>query len=374
MSISRLAANLVQGFKRPIHTTLETPGHLAHTIPCEKIPEIACRALVTGATGRLGQTLMPELHKRNIVSICATRSSPRSEDQMRLTYKETADEMARCIKLHNIDVVVHAAAASSGSFEEMLDSNTKVTLRLAEAAKKAGARFVQVSTTATQIPGITQEKPYAFTKRLAEQRLTDNDHASIARLDALVGDASKPSLEVLAGVGRVMPMSVQLHGADPTIQPTTYEAASKALAAFVEMVARRDTGEEIIKEVNIAGHPIKISEFIRLVSNSKFEVHLPIASLEGLAKLVNDGALTPEFLKLAVRSAENPVIFDTKDFEGLHGSPIPTVEDVAAKVHETVTAQSLFSTAKKILGKAPASALLAKTGNAFQGARILTTF
>ena len=218
-----------------------------------------------------------------------------------------------------------------------------------------GIPFIQVSTTATQIKGLTEAKPYAFSKQLTELGLEDNEHARTARLDVLLGDDSKIDLSFLAGMGKFLPVALQIGGIDSTIQPTTYGAASKALASFVEVILG---GGDHPKEINIAGHPVKMSEFIRMVGKTACELHVPIEALHSLAALVNEGSLTPEFLKLAVKSSENPIVFDTSHFEALHGSPIPTIEDMAAKVHETVTLSNVFDTVRRIMSKAPKGRLL----------------
>lgn len=351
MAISHLASTVA----RTMHSSSEV---LIPSVRKNLTQNAAARVLVTGATGRLGQTLVPELTERGMRCISTSRSAPKKPDQVQMTFKESTDDLSRMLEKHSIHAVLNAAAASSGELDEMLPVNTQAPVRMAEAARMVGIPFVQVSTTATQILGVTKAKPYAYSKQLAEQMLQEKDHARIARLDVLLGCDSKIDLSLLAAIGKFLPVGLQIGGIDSTIQPTTYEAASKALASFTQLIL---AGEDHRTEINIAGHPVKMSDFIRMVGNSAYELHVPIESLHGLAKLVNEGSLTQEFLRLAVISNKNPIIHDTADFQSLHGTPIPSVDDVVAKVHETVSFGSLLDAGKRVLSRASITGLARET-------------
>jgi len=353
MSISRAVSTGV----RTIHNTVKSEM-LIPSLARELAQRSTARVLVTGATGRLGQTLVPALTDRGMSCISTSRALPKSPNQVQMTFKESVDDLSRMLEKHDIHAVLNAAAASSGELHEMLLVNTEAAVRLSQAAGQVGAAFLQVSTTATQILGVTQAKPYAYSKQLAEQILQGNDHARIARLDVLLGDDSKIDLSLLAAIGKFLPVGLQIGGIDSTIQPTTYEAASKALASYLEMIL---AGKDHPIEINIAGHPVKMSDFIRMVGNSAYELHVPIEALHGLAKLVNEGSLTQEFLRLAVISNKNPIIHDTADFQSLHGSPIPSVDDMVAKVHETVSYGSLLDAGRRVLSRAPIGRLISET-------------
>ena len=157
-------------------------------------------ALVTGATGGLGRTLVPMLRAAGW-QVRATGRRPRAGepiDALDLTAPLPADLCA------GIDTIFHLAALSSpwgarAAFEAI---NVDATRRLAEAAARAGCRrFVHVSTPSVYAEardrlGLTEADPparrlanaYAATKWRAERLLADAPlPVSIVRPRAIVG-------------------------------------------------------------------------------------------------------------------------------------------------------------------------------------------
>ncbi|HLN88415.1 MAG TPA: NAD-dependent epimerase/dehydratase family protein, partial [Candidatus Limnocylindrales bacterium] len=114
-----------------------------------------CRLLVTGATGFIGQHLVPALVGQGHRVVAAVRRpmtlSP-SVDQVLI--KDLADGVDWMPLLQGIDVVIHLAAlvhqrhdVKEALFEKI---NRQATADLARATARAGARLIFVSSVAAQ--------------------------------------------------------------------------------------------------------------------------------------------------------------------------------------------------------------------------------
>ena len=126
------------------------------------------RTLLTGATGTLGQTLLPRLRDDGHDVLAASRSPPTDDDAawqtLDLTGGPGVDDA-----VSDVDVVVHAATAPQGDSEAV---DVRGTERLVEAAAAAGvSNFLYVS-----IVGV-DEIPFSYYqhKRAAEEIVEASD-------------------------------------------------------------------------------------------------------------------------------------------------------------------------------------------------------
>ncbi len=55
-----------------------------------------------------------------------------------------------------------------------------------------------------------------------------------------------------------------------------------------------------------------------------------------------EGALGPEFLQLARLSGNNKSRIDTRDFQKFLSKPIPSVHELATKIHESVSLSTIY--------------------------------
>jgi dTDP-4-dehydrorhamnose reductase len=299
-----------------------------------------------GSSGRLGKKMLESLHLRGITSVNSTRREPKV-NEIFIKYTESSEELASTLSQHNIKALVNLAASSNGSYEEMEKVNVEFSVNAAKAAATLRIPYIHASSTCTQVDGICQKAaPYAYTKKRAEIALEGQENAHILRFDALIGDSSKMGIEFLASIAKFSGMNVHLDG-DLPMQPTTYEAAAEAAAEYISKVVSQSQ-DDMPKIINIAGHPIMLKDLIKAVKNGFAHISIPADSLKELASKVNEGALTPEFLHLASLSKQNGVkIHDNQDFQKLLSSPIPSVEELAQKVRESMD----FKTALQTIGR-----------------------
>jgi nucleoside-diphosphate-sugar epimerase len=180
---------------------------------------VTCVALVTGATGGLGRTLVPRLRAAGW-TVRATGRRPRAGDNIRAL--DLTDALPPDL-LDGVDTVFHLAALSSpwgprAAFEAI---NVTATMRLAEAAARAGVRrFVFVSTPSIyaeaqdrlrlredDVPARRFANAYAETKWQAERLLAALPlPVTIVRPRAIVGPDDSvllPRLVRLLERGRV---------------------------------------------------------------------------------------------------------------------------------------------------------------------------
>ncbi len=288
--------------------------------------ESSLNCLVTGAAGRLGQTMGPMIQKLGMDVFGSSREiSTASQEEMR-----------RALRKSKIKVIVNAAVVSEGDRDQMQSVNVKMPLRLAKAAKDEGIPFIQLSTTATQIHGIGNHTPYAATKLQAEEELMKLKNVKISRLDALIGDRTSSKIHVghMAGIGSFLPISIHLKGGDNFFQPVSYNLASFGLANMSLLCAREDSVESIPSIIHIAGDSISISDFVRELNQNALELHISPEELLGIAEIVQNGSLTPEFLHLAMHARQNPTTYCNADFKRLLGnerlpSPIELAKEMS---------------------------------------------
>lgn len=111
------------------------------------------RTLVTGGTGRLGQTLLPKLREAGH-EIRTTSRSPPTDDEVEWRQMDLANGTGIRDALTTIDVVIHTASAPLGDAEAV---DVDGTNRLLDAAADAGvSNFVYIS-----IVGI-EDIPYSY--------------------------------------------------------------------------------------------------------------------------------------------------------------------------------------------------------------------
>lgn len=111
------------------------------------------RTLVTGGTGRLGQTLLPTLREEGH-EVLATSRSPPTDDETEWRRMDLADGTGIRDALTDADVVIHTASAPLGDTEAV---DVDGTARLLDAAADAGvSNFVYIS-----IVGI-EDIPYSY--------------------------------------------------------------------------------------------------------------------------------------------------------------------------------------------------------------------
>ena len=151
--------------------------------------------LVTGATGLVGNNVVRQLVSRGIgVRALVRPTSPVGESSLAgLAVDRVAGGLADSTELERavdgVSCVVHAAAfvhCGWRNADVMREVNVEGTRRIAEAARRAGARLVHVSSVDAiglrpdgepadeeTPPGVMPECPYVVTKREAEQAVLE---------------------------------------------------------------------------------------------------------------------------------------------------------------------------------------------------------
>ncbi len=204
--------------------------------PWRSRSRVAVDALVTGATGLVGNNVVRMLLARGQSVRVLVRSRQASQRCLAglpidITHASLSDQRAVEAAVEGAEVVVHSAAMVHCGWrhhDEMVAANVEGTRIIAAAARRAGARFVHVSSVDAiglrpdgqpadeeTPPGGMPECPYVLTKRDAERVV----HAEVARgLDAVIVNPVfmlgpwdwKPSsgrmlVEVAAGKGLFAP-------------------------------------------------------------------------------------------------------------------------------------------------------------------------
>jgi len=160
------------------------------------------RLAITGASGRIGNALVPELRRRGIALVLIGRDAARLAETFPGDTVAGYDQMVSA--LAGCDAVLHLAVRNndqSGSFEDFVRDNVTLTLDVARAARGAGvSRFILASSTHALDEGKTGH--YARSKRQAEARLADAEGlaSEILYLPAFVSDRLGGRLAALNGL------------------------------------------------------------------------------------------------------------------------------------------------------------------------------
>ena len=160
------------------------------------------RIAVTGASGRIGQALLPELMRRGVEPVLAGRDPEglrrRFSGVKAVGYAELGEAA------HGFDLVLHLAVRNNdqpGDWQDFERDNVLLALDVCRAAREAGVeRFVFVSSTHALDAGNAHF--YARSKRLAVERLSQIEGIGVETLylPAFVSGRFSGKLAVLNGL------------------------------------------------------------------------------------------------------------------------------------------------------------------------------
>lgn len=284
---------------------------------------------LTGANGRLGRHLVSALADIGISAVSVPRD-----------VLETSSGISKYLECTRPLAVINSAAISQGSSSAMKKVNVDGATNLGKATHQIGIPFFQMSTTATGISGISEEQtPYAWSKSLAKKELSLLNNTTIIELDALIGTSQTDQIDISSLAAGGLPLTVKMLGNRHIIQPTSYQAASKAIA---NLVSDSINGEPIPLFLSAVGDPIALGDFIDLTRSSnslfdEFELQVNPEDLHALANAVQNGALSREFLHLGRMAGSLPKVHDNENFEYYHDAPLPTHKELAVQMKQTTT-------------------------------------
>ena len=253
--------------------------------------------LVTGATGTVGQALLPKLLDRDDdvrVMVRDPRGLGRMRVEVRLALGDLGDLSDRRLvrqALRGVDTVIHLAAAirdqPHASVEEL---NGLATARLLRAAERAGVeRFVFFSAlNASEF----QRTRFFRAKALAEQAIFESELATTVLAPSIVYDRDDPWVTIQRRLALLPAIPVSGDG-DSEFQPIwAGDVADCTLAAL-----ERDDGAK--SRYELAGPEcLTYDQIARLIARTSGRdrplVHVPLgfvrAGLNGLRRVVGDNA------------------------------------------------------------------------------------
>lgn len=246
-------------------------------------------------------------------------------------------EMIHFLQSQEIDCVVNVAALFKGPHHDIWNLNYEYATKLAHAAYKADATFIQASTITALKEKIDYDNhPYSYSKQKTNQIIQQLPNTVICHLGPLLGDNTSVQSDIsfLAGIRGILPYTMHVDGKPLIIQPTSYEAAA---TAFMRLAFLKQNQLQVPKELNVVGDPISMDTFLRAANPSAlFEIHVKKPDdLLDLASVVQNGINVPEFIKLAQLAQETDgEILDNTDYKNLiHGyASMPTPLELAELV------------------------------------------
>jgi NADH dehydrogenase len=253
--------------------------------------------LVTGATGTVGQALLPKLLERGDDVRVLVRD-PRGLGRMRVEVRialgdltELADPRVLRTALRGVDTVIHLAAAirdqPAAPVEEL---NGLATNRLLRAAEAAGLeRFVFFSAIgATEF----QRTRFFRAKALAERAVRASELATTVFAPSIVYSQTDPWVTIQRRLALLPAIPISGEG-DAAFQPIWAQDVARCVLADLE----RDGGGSHRHE--LAGpQTLSYDEIARLIARASGRerplLHLPLGlvhyGLAGLRRIVGDAA------------------------------------------------------------------------------------
>jgi nucleoside-diphosphate-sugar epimerase len=158
------------------------------------------RIALTGATGFVGKSIVPELLGANHkIKALARRPETLTIPELEIVQGDLADDAALARLVENTDVVIHVAGAiSARNRAAYFEANLASTKRLYEVAHSAKCkRFIYVSSITAREPKLSH---YAASKAAAEQFLLGQfggPKILILRPSAIYGPGDKSTLPLL---------------------------------------------------------------------------------------------------------------------------------------------------------------------------------
>lgn len=211
--------------------------------------------LLTGATGFLGQALLPRLAERaEVVAVHRRDATPPQHDGIRWVAQDLTDPLGPEIP-DRLDAVIHLAQSLlyrdfPGSAADIFEVNTAATVRLLDHCRRAGgSRFVLASTGAVYRPGsapLTEDQRpdpptfYAQTKLMAEaaaESYREVFDVAVLRPFFLYGPGQQPDRFVPGLVRRIREgVPVRLAGRDGVhLNPMFVDDAVASVLAALDL-------------------------------------------------------------------------------------------------------------------------------------------
>lgn len=330
---------------------------------------------LSGAGGRLGTQLQSVLKAKGVDVVPVERqklSATRNISQLvgrglilpdqkeRKIYASSGSSVEEwTAQLSGLKVFVNAAVMPSGTFEDMMQVNVDMPKNIAEACKNLGIHMVHLCSAGAQLPGLNKEDhPYAKSKQMAAEALSDYDNVTILRIGAVVGSQSSVPVCSDAAVAPWSPFVVLPPGGGnlylyPIDEHTVLETVTKVVD---RLTVFSDKEKSLPNVIDVAGHPICLEDFLkRINTNAVVSVRIPKIALNALNKIVNKGVFTPEFSKIAELVHNFGPACQEPDRSGMErlGVPIPSTEKVVLAARKQLnflgTTVSILSSAMEKL-------------------------
>ena len=214
--------------------------------------------LVTGATGKVGERLVPRLLSRREpgdeirVLVRTAEAAARFETAgARAVVGDLTDEADRKRALGSVTVVVNSAATFRGAgvtADEMYAVNRDAAVALARESVDAGARrFVQISTNLVYGPGVGRPA-----REDDELRAAPGDAYSAYPHSKLEAEERLRALSVESGLDVVTLRLAFVYGdGDPHIEESLPRFASRPAHALLPMVHHADVAQGVERAIRV---------------------------------------------------------------------------------------------------------------------------
>jgi NADH dehydrogenase len=236
------------------------------------------RILVTGASGFVGNYLVPALIRAGHEVVCLVRpTSDLSGLQgldVKLVQGDITDKEALLIALDGVEAVVHLAGVNVPDLEICRRVNVEGVRLLIKACRERGVRRVVANSTVSA----TREHlgAYGLTKKQGEELWRDSGlDVTILRFSLVYGPGAKGIFAKLLGYVKTFP-------AVPIIGPGTFEVQPVHVGDVVDAILRcLENGETVGKTYVLAGRePTTMNQLIDLMlaelGKRKPKLHIPV--------------------------------------------------------------------------------------------------
>ncbi len=247
---------------------------------------------MTGATGEIGQHILPLLATRHSILALSRKVPPHPISNVKWVNGDLEDTESYQTKLRGVTTLIHMAAQTKKDGKEDYEkTNVEDTMRLLEAAQKKGVKNAIVFSSAS----VTQEylSPYAKSKKKMEQKIRETDFPCAILRPTIVYGKNSRYIALFSRLSTLpFPFMTLPNSGKADLRPVHVDDAGKAVLALLGKPISETKTYGICPET-----PFTFRQIVELASSiyhtTKINLSVPHFPFVGAARFLEQIGIMP---------------------------------------------------------------------------------